>query len=152
MIRACHAQFCMTYPMESPEKGRERAHELLIEAQTDLDENFGKLDEMQSLLAAQLLIAISIYFKDIDVTGKYMKFLDQFDSREKLDDKSQIGKNSASGQNNCGGTLQEPPRLPQGSTKNLHATIDENSTHGLHSKMKYASFISVLEPVSTCWL
>ena len=92
MIRARHAQFCMTYPVESPEKGKERAHELLIEAQTDLDESFGKLDEMQSLLAAQLLIAISIYFKDIDVTGKYMKFLDQFDSREKPDENSQIGK------------------------------------------------------------
>ena len=92
MIRARHAQFCMTCPVESPEKGKEKAHELLIEAQTDLDENFGKLDEMQSLLAAQLLIAISIYFKDIDVTGKYMKFLDQFDSREKPDEKSQIGK------------------------------------------------------------
>ena len=92
MIRARHAQFCMTYPVESQEKGKERAHELLIEAQTDLDENFCKLDEMQSLLAAQLLIAISIYFKDIDVTGKYMKFLDQFDSREKPDENSQIGK------------------------------------------------------------
>jgi len=92
MIRARHAQFCMTYPVESQEKGKERAHELLIEAQTDLDESFGKLDEMQSLLAAQLLIAISIYFKDIDVTGKYMKFLDQFDSREKPDENSQIGK------------------------------------------------------------
>ena len=92
MIRARHAQFCMTYPVESQEKGKERAHELLIEAQTDLDENFAKLDEMQSLLAAQLLIAISIYFKDIDVTGKYMKFLDQFDSREKPDENSQIGK------------------------------------------------------------
>ncbi len=92
MIRARHAQFCMTYPVESSEKGKERAHELLIEAKTDLDENFGKLDEMQSLLAAQLLIAISIYFKDIDVTGKYMKFLDQFDSREKPDENSQIGK------------------------------------------------------------
>ena len=92
MIRARHAQFCMTYPVESQEKGKERAHELLIEAQTDLDENFAKLDEMQSLLAAQLLIAISIYFKDIDVTGKYMKFLDQFDAREKPDEKSQIGK------------------------------------------------------------
>ena len=91
-IRARHAQFCMTYPVESQEKGKERAHELLIEAQTDLDESFGKLDEMQSLLAAQLLIAISIYFKDIDVTGKYMKFLDQFDSREKPDENSQIGK------------------------------------------------------------
>ena len=92
MIRARHAQFCMTYPVESQEKGKERAYELLIEAQTDLDESFGKLDEMQSLLAAQLLIAISIYFKDIDVTGKYMKFLDQFDSREKPDENSQIGK------------------------------------------------------------
>jgi len=92
VIRARHAQFCMTYPVESQEKGKERAHELLIEAQTDLDESFGKLDEMQSLLAAQLLIAISIYFKDIDVTGKYMKFLDQFDSREKPDENSQIGK------------------------------------------------------------
>ena len=92
VIRARHAQFCMTYPVESQEKGKERAHELLIEAQTDLDENFAKLDEMQSLLAAQLLIAISIYFKDIDVTGKYMKFLDQFDSREKPDENSQIGK------------------------------------------------------------
>ena len=92
MIRTRHSQVCISYPIDSPEKGKERAHKLLLEAQTDLDENFGSLDEVQSLLAAQLLIAISIYFKDIDVTGKYMKFLDQFDSREKPDENSQIGK------------------------------------------------------------
>ena len=78
MIRTRHSQVCISYPIDSPEKGKEKAHKLLLEAQTDLDENFGSLDEVQSLLAAQLLIAISIYFKDIDVTGKYMKFLDQF--------------------------------------------------------------------------
>jgi len=92
MIRTRHSQVCITYPGDSPEKGKERAYELLLEAQKDLDENFEKLDELQSLLATQLLIAISIYFKDIDITGKYMKYLDRFDSREKPDEDSQIGK------------------------------------------------------------
>ena len=40
--------------------GKEKAQELLVEAQKDLDENFEKLDEIQSLLAAQLLVATSI--------------------------------------------------------------------------------------------
>ena len=73
-------------------KRERKAHELLIEAQTDLDESFGKLDEMQSLLAAQLADSDFNLLWDIDVTGKYMKFLDQFDSREKPDENSQIGK------------------------------------------------------------
>ena len=92
MIRARHAQLCITYPVDSPEKGKEKAQELLLAAQKDLDDGFSNLDEVPSLLATKLLVAISIYFKDVDITGKYMKYLDRFDSIEKPDEDSQIGK------------------------------------------------------------
>ena len=92
MIRARHAQLCITYPVDSPEKGKEKAQELLLAAQKDLDDGFSSLDEVPSLLATKLLIAISIYLKDVDITGKYMKYLDRFDAMEKPVEGSQTEK------------------------------------------------------------
>jgi hypothetical protein len=92
MIRARQAQLCITNLVEPSDNGKEKAQELLMEAQKDLDENFEKLNEIQSLLAAQLLVAISVYFKDIDITGKYMKYLDRFDAMEKPAEGSQTAK------------------------------------------------------------
>ena len=92
MIRARHAQLCITYPVDSPEKGKEKAQELLLAAQKDLDDGFSNLDEVPSLLATKLLVAISIYFKDVDITGKYMKYLDRFDAMEKPVEGSQTEK------------------------------------------------------------
>ena len=48
--------------------------------------------KFQSLLATKLLVAISIYFKDVDITGKYMKYLDRFDAMEKPMLRSQTEK------------------------------------------------------------
>ena len=91
MIRLRQAQLCITN-LKPLNNGKEKAQELLVEAQKDLDENFEKLDEIQSLLAAQLLVATSIYLKNVDVTGKYMKYLDRFDAMEKPAEGSRTAK------------------------------------------------------------
>ena len=43
-------------------------------------------------MGAQLLIAISVYFNDIDTIAKYMKFLDNFDVSNKPEQGSQTAK------------------------------------------------------------
>ena len=92
MIRARHAQLCMTNLGTITEFTRERSENLLKEAKLILDENFEKLSEIQGLMGAQLLIAISVYFNDIDTIAKYMKFLDNFDVSNKPEQGSQTAK------------------------------------------------------------
>ena len=92
MIRARHAQLCMTNLGKNAEFTRERSENLLKEAKLILDENFEKLNEIQGLMGAQLIIAISVYFDDIDTIGKYMKFIDNFDKSNKPEQGSQTAK------------------------------------------------------------
>ena len=57
-----------------------------------LDDNFETLNEIQGLMGAQLLVAISVYFGDIETVGKYMKFIDNFDTSNKPEKGSQTAK------------------------------------------------------------
>jgi len=64
----------------------------LKEAKLILDDNFETLNEIQGLMGAQLLVAISVYFGDIDTLGRYMKFIDNFDKYNKPEEGSQTSK------------------------------------------------------------
>ena len=92
MNKARHAQLCMTNLGKSAEFMREKSENLLKEAKLILDDNFEKLNEIQGLMGAQLLVAISVYFGDIDTLGKYMKFIDNFDTSNKPEEGSQTAK------------------------------------------------------------
>jgi hypothetical protein len=43
-------------------------------------------------MSAQVMIAISIYFSDIDTLGRYIKFVDNFDATSKPEQGSQTAK------------------------------------------------------------
>ena len=43
-------------------------------------------------MGAQLLVATSVYFGDIETLGKYMKFIDNFDASNKPEEGSQTAK------------------------------------------------------------
>jgi hypothetical protein len=92
MIKARHAQLCMENLGKKAEFTREKSEALLKEAKLILDDNFETLSEIQGLMGAQLLVAISVYFGDIDTLGKYMKFIDNFDTSNKPEEGSQTSK------------------------------------------------------------
>ncbi len=92
MIKARHAQLCMTNLGRNAEFTREKCEILLKDAKQLLDDNFQTLNEIQGLMGAQLLVAISVYFGDIETLGKYMKFIDNFDASNKPEEGSQTAK------------------------------------------------------------
>jgi len=92
MIKTRHAQLCVTNIGKNGEFTREKSENLLKEARLILDENFEELNENQGLMGAQLLVAISVYFGDINTIGKYMKFVDNFDISNKPEQGSQTAK------------------------------------------------------------
>lgn len=68
---------------------RDDAHAALKQVIEWLEPIFEQLDKIEIIRAALLLFRIKIYFKDTRTAGQLMKFMDNYNSEGKLDEKSE---------------------------------------------------------------